>query len=484
MIHRTKRIVTNDSRRQSKTARAIAVGMTGVAFASLVGFWLGPKLVASSINIQGWWIAISAVLLLVAFGGASAAMLAVRCSPTVERSPVKHLDVHQRSAIRRLRRRWPGAARRAGLSIEKSFPDRVEVAVPRLMNIESTPPGVSAEVVCLPGIAPDEVCGKAKHLSSALRMPVRLESKSPHTCAMTLFFRSPLENIASGTEWVTRLFEGAHTLSGLPYGQDEYGRLVAADFTILPHMLLGGRTGAGKSAAVNALLTAAITASMPCGLVLIDPKRVELRPWRRAACRVATEPDDLAIAMSEAQMTMRARYEFMERHEVRNLIEQPEHLEALGGPILIVVDELTEFLTLAGKQGGTALSSIAQLGRACGVFLVIATQNPRAELFSKSTGTETLRANLPSRVALATATADDSRVILGSGSEADASTIPPSLPGAFLRSGGGRALARVPYLSDRDIEKVVAAHPCQVTLIDLQDLAAAPKTQEGNEHVS
>src|SRR5699024_2123131 len=136
----------------------------------------------------------------------------------------------------------------------------------------------------------------------------------------------------------------------------------------------------------NAIIAATVTCAESPQLILVCPKRVELSHWNAAALRVATEPDDLAPAFADAVAVMRSRYDVMADKSVKNLADAPDLLRELGGPSLVVVDESADYLGLTGKDGGKPLPEIAQRGRAACVYLHLATQNPKAELFSKTNG--------------------------------------------------------------------------------------------------
>lgn len=246
----------------------------------------------------------------------------------------------------------------------------------------------------------------------------------------------------------------SYGLDALPFAIDELGNQVVIDFTKAPHMLMGGTTGAGKSAGVNTVIASLVQAETSVCLHLADPKAVELGPWSSIADNHATG-EEMASVAEQVKTTMDHRYIEMEKRGVRNLADHPETLEELGGAHVLIIDELAEYLTVCGKEGGKAISSIAQKGRAASIFLICATQNPKADLFSKTTGTETLRSNLSNLVAFRVLRRADSDVILGTGEEdKNASHIADSLPGAAYTSFSDERI-RVPYLDDDFIDNLV-----------------------------
>lgn len=322
----------------------------------------------------------------------------------------------------------------------------------------------------------DDIRKHADRIRSAFgayRVAVVEDEDRPAHVTVRILRRNPLADGVPAADFLAQLAE-PHDMARLLLGVDEVGENVALDMVLRPHALAGGTTGGGKSGVVNAIIAASLTATPRAHLVLVDPKRVELGHWAPAAARVATDPDDLGPAVADALAVMRARYAWMEAHGVKNLNSAPQALASLGGPLLIVVDELAEYLTLAGKEGGAALSSIAQLGRAAATYLLVATQNPKAELFSKGSGTETLRSNLNNLIALRVARRADSDVILGQGEASDgldASRLPSRYPGCAYIAGRAEMI-RAAWLSEEDIADLAAEHPATLTLDDLAVLAA------------
>lgn len=181
-------------------------------------------------------------------------------------------------------------------------------------------------------------------------------------------------------------------------------------------------------------------------------------------------------ALTTAVELMDRRYRYLAHHGFKTVWDDPITLEALGGPVLVAVDELADLLDGCGKDAGTPVARLAQKGRAAGIHLLLATQNPRADLFGKPHGTQTLKANLPARIALRTGTTSESNIILGDGtsgpsSGADASEIPESMPGAAVDKAG--RWFRCPHLTGDFIERVTLARS-SLPLADLLSRAELP----------
>lgn len=178
------------------------------------------------------------------------------------------------------------------------------------------------------------------------------------------------------------------------------------------------------------------------------------------------------------------RYDWMKRRELESVWDDPVALVELGGPVFVVVDELAQLLMMAGKKAGQPIAELAQLGRACGVHLWLATQNPRAEMFGKANGTETLKANLGRRLALHTGTDSESNIILASGTEkpesgASAARIPEDMPGTAVDSSG--VMFRCPLVRKDFVDAVIPVCRPGPALADLVEIAAEKPDLSGFE---
>jgi S-DNA-T family DNA segregation ATPase FtsK/SpoIIIE len=202
-------------------------------------------------------------------------------------------------------------------------------------------------------------------------------------------------------------------------GKDISGRAVFFDLAEMPHLLVAGTTGAGKSVMLNGLLTSLLLTTDPrrVKLVLVDPKRVELSPFGRVPhliTPVVTDVKKAANALSWAVAEMERRYEVLERHGVRSLDGYNETSEKPIPYVVIVIDELADLMMTAAAKVEDAVIRLAQKARAVGIHLVVATQRPSVDVI-----TGMIKANIPSRIAFAVSSQVDSRVILDSvGAEA------------------------------------------------------------------
>jgi S-DNA-T family DNA segregation ATPase FtsK/SpoIIIE len=254
--------------------------------------------------------------------------------------------------------------------------------------------------------------------------------------------------------------EGGPLLLGI--GKDVAGAPVLEDLAAMPHLLLGGTTGSGKSVAINSMLMSILMRATPAEvrLILIDPKRVELSLYNglpHLYVPVVTEPKEAASALAWCVSEMERRLKVLQVAGARNIGlynamvqdgKGPENAEELPY-LVIVIDELADLMMVAAKEVEDSIVRIAQLARAAGIHLVVATQRPEANVV-----TGIIKANITNRIAFNVASAIDSRVILDQ-------------PGAEKLVGLGDMLFSKPawpkpkriqgcYVSESEIESVVA----------------------------
>jgi S-DNA-T family DNA segregation ATPase FtsK/SpoIIIE len=202
----------------------------------------------------------------------------------------------------------------------------------------------------------------------------------------------------------------------LGLGRDVSGRPISTDLVMMPHLLIAGTTGSGKSVCVNALIASLLLQNSPEALkfVMVDPKRVELTFYNgipHLLAPVVVDLERVVPALQWVSREMDERYRRFARDGVRNIAEFNTRMQAAGQKglnyLVVVIDELADLMMLAPDETERVLTRLAQLSRATGIHLVIATQRPSVDVI-----TGLIKANFPARIAFAVASSVDSRVIL------------------------------------------------------------------------
>jgi S-DNA-T family DNA segregation ATPase FtsK/SpoIIIE len=263
--------------------------------------------------------------------------------------------------------------------------------------------------------------------AKAIRIEAPIPGKSlvgievPNDKRSLVRLREMLEHSEMGTMSDSKLI--------LPLGRDVSGKPLYDDLDSMPHLLVAGATGSGKSVGMNSFLISLIYQNSPADLrlILMDPKRVELTNYNgipHLLTPVITDPEKAAIALRWAVAEMNRRYHLCSETKHRNISEynackekHEEDSEEVGHKkipnIVIVVDELADLMMAAGKEVEASICRVAQMARAVGIHLIIATQRPSVDVI-----TGLIKANIPSRIAYAVSSSIDSRTILdGIGAE-------------------------------------------------------------------
>lgn len=257
---------------------------------------------------------------------------------------------------------------------------------------------------------------REKDLALALKTPfLRIEAPVPGEALVGLEVPSPSPSKVHLKEVMeTQAFKRVAAKGGLPIalGQDTGGSPVVMDLAALPHFLIAGATGSGKSVCINSIVASLLFTRSPnqVRLLMVDPKRVELTPFNgipHLITPVIVDVDEVNVALRTLMREMLRRYKQMEEAGARNINGYNARAKERFPYLVLIVDELADLMMAGGYQMEQNLVRLAQLGRATGIHLVLATQRPSVNVV-----TGLLKANIPTRVAFAVASQVDSRVIL------------------------------------------------------------------------
>jgi len=284
-------------------------------------------------------------------------------------------------------------------------------------------------------------------------------------------------------------FIGSKSKLTLALGKDINGRIVTADLNGMPHLLIAGSTGAGKSVAINAMIMSILYKATPdqVRLILVDPKRLELGNYEGVPhlyTPIITEPKLAANALRNAVREMERRLKLLAEKGVRNVDQYNKLFDENGTPslfednaeerplpyIVIIIDELADLMMLDAGNVEESITRLAQMARAVGIHLVLATQRPSVDVI-----TGLIKANFPARMSFRVATKVDSRTILdANGAEA--------LLGRgdmlYLPSGSARVhRLHAPFVTEKEIAAVVEFWRSQATAVYEEKFLEAPREE-------
>ncbi|NWG53571.1 MAG: cell division protein FtsK, partial [Hydrogenophilaceae bacterium] len=338
-----------------------------------------------------------------------------------------------------------------------------------------------------PGVKSARVIGLADDIARSMSATAARVAVIPGRNAIGIELPNPKrETVYMRTLLTSPSFAGVQGGLPLALGETIEGDPFAADLTKMPHLLIAGTTGSGKSVGINAMILSLIYRHPPdeCRFIMIDPKMLELSVYEgipHLLSPVVTDPKKAVVALKWTVREMEERYRRMSKLGVRNIIgynervaearrtggklERTTHVgfdPETGAPIhetqelplepmpyiVVVIDEMADLMIVAGKEIEAAVQRLAQMARAAGIHLIMATQRPSVDVI-----TGTIKANFPTRISYQVASRVDSRTILNENGAEQLLGM-----GDLLYMAGGGRIRRLhgPFVSDAEVERVVA----------------------------
>jgi len=259
------------------------------------------------------------------------------------------------------------------------------------------------------------------------------------------------ENVALKEIISSKEFNNKEIKIPITLGKSISGFPIVGDLASMPHLLIAGTTGSGKSVCINTLILSILFRYTPaeCKLILIDPKMLELSMYQgipHLLVPVITEPKKATVALKWVVREMEKRYREMTEFGVRNIYGFNDKSSKKMPYLIVVVDEMADLMMIAGKEIENYIQRLAQMARAAGIHIVMATQRPSVDVI-----TGTIKANFPTRISFQVTSKIDSRTILG---EQGAELLLGQGDMLFMSSASRIVRIHGPYVSEKEIEKV------------------------------
>lgn len=349
----------------------------------------------------------------------------------------------------------------------------------KVVSIHSGPVVTMFEFKPSPGIKVSKIVNLADDIALSMKaQSVRVVAPIAGKGVVGIEVPNPKREEVSFAEIVSsHTFTEARSLLTLVMGKDIFGKPFVTDLSKMPHLLIGGSTGSGKSVGLNAMICSILFRCMPqqVKFIMVDPKMLEFSVYNgipHLIAPVITDPRQAASALNWAVNEMERRYELLTQYGTRGIERYNEIAEDSLPYIVIVIDELADLMMVAGKEVETLIARLAQKARAAGIHLIVATQRPSVDVI-----TGLIKANFPCRLSYKVISKVDSRTILDTmGAEkllgaGDALFLPPGTSDLIRIHGA--------YISDEEIERVASFWRAQGEPQYDQEIISKPVVESG-----
>ena len=335
----------------------------------------------------------------------------------------------------------------------------------RVVQVHLGPAVTKYEVLPATGVKVSRIVSLTDDLALALAArDIRIEAPIPGKSAIGIEVPNSEIAIVSLREVIeSKENNKPNSKLMISLGRDVTGQAILAELNKMPHMLVAGATGSGKSVCINGIIISILMRAKPheVKMMMIDPKMVELNVYNgipHLLAPVVTDPRKAAQALQKVVSEMERRYELFSHTGTRNMEGYNNHIDEWNLEndekhphmpyIVVIVDELADLMMVASSDVEDSITRLAQMARAAGIHLIIATQRPSVDVI-----TGVIKANIPSRIAFAVSSAIDSRTILDSGG---AEKLLGRGDMLFLPAGASKPVRiQGAFLSDREVEAIV-----------------------------
>ncbi|RAP76202.1 FtsK/SpoIIIE family DNA translocase [Paenibacillus montanisoli] len=330
----------------------------------------------------------------------------------------------------------------------------------KVLDVVRGPAVTRYEVQPATGVKVSRIVGLTDDIALALAAKdVRMEAPIPGKSAIGIEVPNTEVSVVTMREVMeTPSFQNASSKLSIAFGRDISGQPIVGNLAKMPHLLVAGATGSGKSVCINGIITSILYKARPdeVKLLMIDPKMVELNMYNgipHLLAPVVTDPRRASLALKKIVVEMEKRYELFSKSGTRNIegynTLMADNPAAVLPYIVVIVDELADLMMVAANDVEDSICRLAQMARASGIHLIIATQRPSVDVI-----TGVIKANIPSRIAFAVSSQVDSRTILD---VVGAEKLLGRGDMLFLPVGMSKPIrVQQAFLSDQEVESVVA----------------------------